>query len=153
MKEMEGWTLAVARDRQSGDISPYMVRIRDTVPADISRDHYPYLLEVTWAFLSTQAGQPHEDEEARMDDFEGAIEDALDRFKHAVLMAVITGKGKRVWFWYVRDVESAEQLFNEALAGKEQVPIDINILLDGKWAQYDKIQGSAANAPREGTKH
>ncbi len=137
------WLLAIARDRSGADITPYTVRIRKAVPASATPKQYPYLLEVTWAFFSTRAGQPDEDEEERMDAFEALIEENLSRLGETVLMASITGKGKRVWLWYVRNVENAERLFNEALAGKPPVPIDINILLDGTWTHYHRIRSSA----------
>ena len=143
---MDGWTIALARATGEADITPYMVRVRDHPPAGIDRRQFPYLLEVTWPFFSTRGGQPEEAEEERMDEFEELIEENLEGLNEAALMAVITGKGQRVWLWYLRDVETAERLFNEALAEQEPYPIEINILLDGKWEQYQKIRTSAANA-------
>ena len=142
----DGWVLAIARDREGADITPYTVRVREAPPKSIQPETFPYLLEITWAFFSTRAGQPEEADEERMDAFEELVEDNLSRMGEAALMASITGKGKRVWLWYVRDVETAERLFNDALAEEEPVPIEINILLDGKWAQYNKIRSSALNA-------
>ncbi len=142
----EGWTIALARATSEADITPYMVRVRDHPPAGLDRTQFPYLLELTWTFFSRRAGQPDEAEEERMDELEDLLEENLERMGEAVLMAVITGKGQRVWLWYIRDVETTERLFNQALAEKEPYPIEINILLDGKWQQYQKIRASAANA-------
>ena len=145
-EETDGWIIALARNREGADITPYMVRVRERVPAHIVPENFPYLLEVSWAFFSTRAGQPDEAEEERMDVFEDLVEDNLSRLGEAVLLATITGKGKRVWLWYLRDVETAEHMFNEALEGHDPCPLEINILLDAKWAQYHAIRSQAANA-------
>lgn len=118
------------------DGKPLIFRSLKDVPEGIDKADFPHLISITWRYdADANNGMPRADENNAQIVFEDALL-PLDANKISRLMLVVTGNGRKVWHWYVRDVENWMEEFNRALTGQPVYPIEITHTTEPDWRLY-----------------
>jgi uncharacterized protein DUF695 len=117
---------------------PIMVRVRDEAPADAKR--YPYLVSILWRYDgSVNSGLPDPGTLEQMGSCETALY-GVEAKDIAVMVACITGDGRREWLWYIRDKTAFMQHLNTALASLPKCPIELEVSDDAEWNAYRMLR-------------
>jgi hypothetical protein len=118
---------------------PLIFRSIKSVPEGSKESDYPYLINVYWPYKAeNEGGMPNADSNDAQIEFEDALE-RLDIAGISHLMLVVTGNGRKEWFWYVKDIDDWMNQFNASLAGKPVYPIQIENRHQPDWSQYHKF--------------
>lgn len=135
----ESWVLAKG---ESESELPVYVRYREDLPDEDEFKKLNTLMLISWDFESLDGtGYPSDKDYARMEDFENLMDEFLVETGVARLMAVFTGEGVREWLFYTADEEVFMLKFNEALAGKPVLPLEIEAYEDENWDAYEDYIG------------
>jgi len=112
---------------------PLIVRVRRDFAFVTDRSGYPTLLKIVWTFEADRAGMPDRLAAEAMEQFENRVVPAFEHDCHAVLTAVVTTHGTRLWIFYTSDVdECADRL---SAANQEQTcPIELLAREDREWS-------------------
>jgi len=123
-----------AQGEQDG--RPVIYRSLEAVPENQKELDFPNLINIYWSFeVDVNNGMPDSKSNEDQIAFEDAIE-SLDQNGISHLMLVVTGNGRKEWIWYVKDVDSWLNQFNELLKNHEVYPIKIEIEQDPEWLTY-----------------
>lgn len=118
---------------------PLIFRSIKSVPVGSKESDYPYLINVYWPYTAdNEGGMPNADSNDAQIEFEDALE-RLDKSGISHLMLVVTGNGRKEWFWYVKDIDNWINQLNVSLAGKPVYPIQIETSHQPDWSQYHKF--------------
>jgi|SRR5215213_4674308 len=121
---------------------PFILRFREDLPDDKEIERLNRLIVISWFFESADGtGMPKEADLQQMEDFEDLMDEALVEKGTARLMTVFTGEGIREWQFYTDDEEFFIEKFNEAMAGKPVLPLEIEALEDENWDAYKDYTG------------
>ncbi|WP_111979419.1 DUF695 domain-containing protein [Algibacillus agarilyticus] len=117
------------------DEYPVIFTSMKKAPIGLKESDYPHLVNINWPFSLENNGMPDQETKAAQIAFEKAIA-AMGETTTCHLMLVITGNGRKEWFWYVFSVDLWMGQLNECLAGQEAYPIEITISKEPDWATY-----------------
>ena len=97
---------------------------------------------MTWSFESADGtGMPTDEVLTQMEEFEDLLDDYLVEKDVARLMTVFTGDGVREWQFYTDYEDFFMQKFNDALAGRPVLPLEIEAFEDESWDAYRDYAG------------
>jgi hypothetical protein len=121
---------------------PFVLRFREDLPDEREIERLNRLIVISWFFESADGtGMPQESDLQQMEEFEDLMDEALVEKGTARLMTVFTGEGIREWQFYTDDEEFFIEKFNEAMAGKPALPLEIEALEDENWDAYKDYTG------------
>jgi hypothetical protein len=121
---------------------PCFIRIRQDLPDEDEFKKLSTLIVITWNFESADGtGMPPEAALTEMEDFEDLLDEKLIETGVARLMTVFTGDGVREWQFYTDDKDFFMQKFNDALAGRPVLPLEIEAFEDENWDAYRDYAG------------
>jgi len=133
-------TVAVASDiyftatgEQHGQ--PLIFRALRTVPEGVSKAELPYRITISWRYEPVARGMPSAETNGDQIAFEDAVM-ALDVNSVGRQMLVVTGNGRKVWYWYVRDADAWQIQLAQKIAGNSY-PIKLERAYDGDWSLYE----------------
>ena len=125
----DSWSLG----KLSMNDQEHFVRIRNSLPSAPDRELYPNLILVSWTYPTGPSGLPTAETAQLMQEFENAIESALEAKGLAVLAACLTGSGTKEWRYYTSDKEEFMAKFNSGLRGHPAYPIRLQFFADPQW--------------------
>lgn len=115
---------------------PIIYRSLHAVPFGERESDFPYLINIYWAFdAESNNGLPDAISNEAQIEFENHLE-SLDSNGISHLMLVVTGNGRKEWVWYVSNIESWMDEFNNLLSDCPVYPIEIENDLDPEWNTY-----------------
>lgn len=115
---------------------PIIYRSLHAVPSGEKESDFPYLINIYWAFdAESNNGLPDASSNEAQIEFENHIE-SLDTNGFSHLMLVVTGNGRKEWVWYVSNIESWMDEFNNLLSECPVYPIEIENDFDPAWDTY-----------------
>ena len=121
---------------------PFILRFREDLPDERELKKLNTLIVISWLFETENGtGMPTDEVLNQMEDFENLLDDALVEKGTARLMTVFTGEGVREWQFYTDDEEFFMRKFNEAMADKPVLPLEIEALEDENWDAYKDYTG------------
>lgn len=115
-----------------------LVTGRDDVDKYRSSGKYNFRVEVHWRYAPE--GMPTDDQARLMGDATDALQAALDKNKGAVLTGIYTGDGSRDWIFYTKGLEMFGKIFNRALEGLPQMPLQMEAYQDPDWEEYGEMR-------------
>lgn len=120
----------------TGEIDGLPLIFRSSLKTGVHEPDYPYLVTVYWDYeTDDKNGMPTEETNEAQVIFEDALEPLqAEAFSH--LMLVVTGNGQKEWNWYVSDVESWMEQFNELISDHPDYPLEIENSFEPDWASY-----------------
>ena len=119
------------------DGTPFIIRYRPHLHNFIETGTYNHRMEMVWLYKSPNpALMPEEDEYESMREAEDRLAAAFEKDALAVLAFVYTGHNQQVWHWYTHDLKSAGIRMNEALAGWDELPLELYVEDDPEWDEY-----------------
>lgn len=134
LKLEDNWTGA---EGSNADGIPVMVRYRQNLQDFIESGKYNSKLDITWSYdIDEAAEMPTPGEDGVMENFEADLLEAYEADYQGILVAVITGKGKKRWTWYVSDAELAKERLEQVLLRFETLPIEVSQTADPEWKGY-----------------
>jgi hypothetical protein len=120
------------------DGNPLVFRSITSVPKGVNKREFPSLIVVSWRYKLTEKGMP----DAEVNEAQIELEDILtplDANHTSRQMLVVTGNGRKVWYWYVRDV-ARWKAQAECLLGQYGYPIRITDADDHDWSFYENFK-------------
>lgn len=93
-------------------------------------------IEITWKYEPDGKGMPSDQVGELMEAAESALQKVMEKDKLAIMTAVYTGGGEKIWVFYTRAVHVFGERLNEALAPFELLPITIYTEHDPEWEEY-----------------
>lgn len=119
---------------------PLLIRFRSELRKNPDLSQYPNLIKITWNFETNSTGMPDSAASANMEAFEDRLITAVEPSQAAVLTAVITNDGARVWIFYTSNVGQFGHLLTEMPQEPEPYPIFLSTERDPEWSTlYDGI--------------
>jgi hypothetical protein len=79
---------------------------------------------------------PSDDVAEKMETMETALKKAVEKDKLAIMTAVYTGDGEKVWVFYTRTARVFGERLNDALSSFETLPISLYVEADSDWEEY-----------------
>jgi len=133
MKLSNEWFTALS-ENETGD----MVTIlgRDELTQFASSGKLKDRIEITWKYEPDEKGMPDDAVGERMEAAEVALQKSMEKDKLAIMTAIYTGGGEKIWVFYTRAVQVFGERLNEALAPFEVLPITIYTERDENWEEY-----------------
>ncbi len=129
-----------AQGEQDG--KPVIYRSMEKVPAGQAEKDFPTLVNISWPYAAdANNGMPDASTNADHIAFEDAIE-SLDQNGVGHLMLVVTGNGRKEWFWYVKDSAGWMAKLNELLVGHKVYPLEIATEHQPDWSTYHHFVSS-----------
>ena len=129
------WTLA----RSEEDGRPLVLRFLSQVPASVSRQDYPHLIHIHWGYpVDDERGMPESDLHATMIEMEEALL-PLEAEGLARNALIVTGNGRKEWFWYTRSVDEFIARLNDLLSGFSELPIALEASRDPEWSNLTGV--------------
>lgn len=124
------------------DGKPLIFRGRQYISSGVVESAYPTRVSIYWHYEpANESGMPDKE----TSDAQYELDDALNRLdapESSFLMLVVTGNGRKVWHWYVSDVEAWMKRLNELLVDHPVFPIRIEKSHEPDWFLYlDFISG------------
>lgn len=133
MKLSNEWFTALS-ENEAGQL--VTVSGRDGLTAFIESGKFKERVEITWQYEEDEKGMPSESLAEKMEEAEEALRKAMEKDKLAILTAVYTGGGEKIWVYYTRTVRVFGERLNEALAPFDRLPISIYTEVDPGWEEY-----------------
>lgn len=133
MKLSNEWFTALSEDEEGHLIT---VSGRDELTEFVQSGKFKERVEITWKYEGDEKGMPGEELAAQMEAVEETLKKAMEKDKLAILTAVYTGAGEKIWVFYTRTVRVFGERLNEALASFELLPISIYTEVDPEWEEY-----------------
>ena len=93
-------------------------------------------IEITWKYEPESKGMPPAELALQMEVVQEAIRKAVEKDKLAILTAVYTGSGEKIWNFYTRTTRVFCERLNEALASFDLLPITLYSEIDADWDEY-----------------
>jgi hypothetical protein len=122
---------------------PFILRFREDLPPERELKRLNILIVISWFFESEDGtGMPQDEDLQKMEDFENLMDDELVEKGTARLMTIFTGEGIREWQFYTDDEEFFMEKFNEAMANRPVLPLEIEALEDENWDAYKDYTGN-----------
>jgi Family of unknown function (DUF695) len=126
----------------TGDEEGKPLIFRSRVKSSVQEANYPNLVTVYWDYETTnESGMPDEE----INEFHISFEDTLqplDSEALSHLMLVVTGNGRKEWYWYASDVIVWMERFNELLTRHPEYPIEIENTFEPDWSFYHNFISS-----------
>lgn len=118
---------------------PLIFRARQNIPIGANQSDFPHQVLVEWYFdASENNGMPLPDTNEAQVTFEDALA-SFDDGAMSYLMLVVTGNGRKFWYWYVRDVPAWLEKLNDLLTDHPVYPIGISDSLDPEWSVWSGL--------------
>lgn len=117
------WATAISTNRDNG--RTIIFRYAKAFRSGFDRASQPIRIIIVWKFES-DTGMPVSEEHQRMNEFEDALESALDQEPSATLAMVSTGEDLREWTYYARSEAEFAARFDFAIIGMPNLPIEIH---------------------------
>ena len=133
--KQDNWSLS----KWSLNDQEIFIRMRDALPSAADRELYSNLILVSWTYSTGPSGLPTADTAQLMQDFENAIESALETKGLGVLAACITGKGRKEWRYYTSDKDEFMAQFNSGLKSHPAYPIRLQVFADPQWSALAEL--------------
>lgn len=133
MKLSNEWFTALSENEEGQLVT---VSGRDELTAFIESGKFKERVEITWKYEGDEKGMPSESLAEKMEEVEEALRKAMEKDKLAILTAVYTGGGEKIWVYYTRTVRVFGERLNEALAPFDRLPISIYTEVDPGWEEY-----------------
>ncbi|MDD4515036.1 DUF695 domain-containing protein [Massilibacteroides sp.] len=133
MRLSNEWFTALSQSETGQIIS---VLGRDELAEFASSGKLKDRIEITWKYEPDERGMVTEPVGKQMEDVEVALQKIMEKDKLAIMTAVYSGDGERVWVFYARNVRVFGERLNEALAPFELLPITIYTEHDPEWEEY-----------------
>lgn len=133
MKLSNEWFTALSEDEDGHLVTVYG---RDELTEFIQSGKLKERVEITWKYEGDEKGMPSDELAARMETVEETLRKVMEKDKLAILTAVYTGAGEKIWVFYTRTVRVFGERLNEALASFELLPITIYTEVDAEWEEY-----------------
>lgn len=133
MKLSNEWFTALSEDEDGHLVTVYG---RDELIEFIQSGKLKERVEITWKYEGDEKGMPSDELAAGMETVEETLRKVMEKDKLAILTAVYTGAGEKIWVFYTRTVRVFGERLNEALASFELLPITIYTEVDAEWEEY-----------------
>lgn len=133
MKLANNWFTALS-ENEMGDM--VIVSGRDDLQEFIDSGKFKERVEITWKYMGDEKAMPSEELSAKMEAAQELLQKAMEKDKLAIMTAVYTGGGEKIWVFYVRTSKVFGERLNEALAEMELLPITIYVENDPEWDEY-----------------
>jgi hypothetical protein len=127
----------------TGTIDNHPIIVRYITAPSVKPAEYPTLILITWKYKGTSNGMPDTPTGERMGVLEDLLPKKLESAASAYLAAVVTGNGRKEWYWYSRNEAESMKLLNEALAGQAAFPIQVSVQEDPTWSAHSQLAHSA----------
>jgi len=122
------------------DGKPVIFRSVTAIPDGIEKAKFSNLITVAWHFDPVKNGMPSTEVNEAQAEFEDAVA-PLDVNDLGRQMLVVTGNGRKVWYWYVRDPRSWKSEVDKRVEG-HSYPIEITSAFDPDWSLYEDFIAS-----------
>ncbi len=93
-------------------------------------------VEITWKYEGDEKGMPSDADAEKMETVQETLRKVMEKDKLAILTAIYTGDGEKIWVFYARTVRVFGERLNEALEPFELLPISIYTEIDAEWEEY-----------------
>lgn len=133
MKLSNEWFTALSENEEGHLVTVYG---RDELTEFVQSGKFKERVEITWKYEGDEKGMPSDDLAAQIETVEETLRKAMEKDKLAILTAVYTGAGEKIWVFYTRTVRVFGERLNEALASFELLPISIYTEIDPEWEEY-----------------
>ncbi|WP_085535240.1 DUF695 domain-containing protein [Massilibacteroides vaginae] len=133
MKLSDEWFTALS-ENETGDMITILGR--DELSEFASCGKLKDRIEITWRYDPDQKGMPASSVGELMEAVEVALQKIMEKDKLAIMTAVYTGGGEKIWIFYSRSVPVFGERLNEALAPFKLLPITIYAEQDEGWEEY-----------------
>ena len=131
--ESDSWAVA----ESLGDGQPMLLRYRPDLHEWFGDKHYPILLQISWTYEEiNSSGMPSLEQANEMGEFEEMLKSVLDD-RLAILTFVHTGRGRRIWSYYIADLNKAGTQINQTL--EPGYPIQIHACNDPNWDELRAV--------------
>lgn len=133
MKLSNEWFTALS-ENETGEL--VTVLGRDELSEFASSGKLKDRIEITWKYEPDTKGMPLEKTGQLMEAVEAALQKIMEKDKLAIMTAIYTGGGEKIWVFYTRAVHVFGERLNEALVPFELLPITIYTEHDPEWEEY-----------------
>lgn len=133
MRLSNEWFTALSENEDGNLVTIYG---RDELTEFVQSGKFKERVEITWKYEGDEKGMPQDALAEQMEKVEEALKKAMEKDKLAILTAVYTGAGEKIWVFYTRTVRVFGERLNEALASFELLPISIYTEVDPEWEEY-----------------
>ena len=115
---------------------PLIFRARQNIPVGANPSDYPNQILVEWHFdVDENNGMPPAATNEAQIEFEDALAN-LDDGDKSYLMLVVTGNGRKFWYWYAKDVPEWMGQLNNVLSEHPVYPIEVSDTSDPEWSVW-----------------
>ena len=129
------WALAEGTDSSNATV----IRFRSEFGNKPNITGYPHLIQITWSYTSSSSGMPDKLASEKMSVFEDRLINAVEPDINAVLVAVRTNGGERVWVFYSSNVREFGNRLTQMPQEKERYPIGLTTKEDPEWSFFYNI--------------
>ena len=119
-------------DVSKADDGAFIIRTLAKFPGEAARARHPILIVVRWKYGDEASGMPDAETLATMVQFEDALYESLDD-EWGVEAATVIGDGAKEWRFYTSKADTFYAGFNEALAGHQRYPVELEPFEDPNW--------------------
>lgn len=133
MRLSNEWFTALSENEDGNLVTIYG---RDELTEFVESGKFKERVEITWKYEGDAKGMPQDVLAEQMEKVEEALKKAMEKDKLAILTAVYTGAGEKIWVFYTRTVRVFGERLNEALTSFELLPISIYTEVDPEWEEY-----------------
>lgn len=135
-EQEQEWLTATALE----DEFTVIFRLLPEIPTGVVTADFPSRIEIVWTYQSpNESGMPGPDDQDIMNQFEARLVAAWQNAGIGHLSMLITGNQICEWQWYLKDVDQALFILNEAIADLPPLPIDIHTETDPDWYAYSNF--------------
>lgn len=134
MKLSNEWFTALSEVEEGHQL--VSVNGRDGLKEFIDSGKFKERVEITWKYEGDKNGMPSEELAEKMTTVQEKLRRAMEKDKLAILTAIYTGAGEKIWVFYTRTVRIFGERLNLALASFELLPINIYTEVDAEWEEY-----------------
>lgn len=141
MRLSNEWFTALS-ENEAGQL--VVVLGRDELSGFVSSGKLKDRIEITWRYEPDVKGMPASEVAEVMEATEVALQKVMEKDKLAIMTAVYTGGGEKIWTFYARSVSVFGERLNEALASFELLPVTLYTEHDPEWEEYLDMLGMKA---------
>ena len=135
-EQEQEWLTATAKE----DELTVIFRLLPEIPTGLVTANFPARIEIVWTYQSpNESGMPGPDIQQIMNQFEEHLVNSWQNAGLGYLTMLITGNNICEWQWYLKDVDEALLILNEAIADLPTLPIDIHTEIDPDWYAYSNF--------------
>lgn len=133
MRLSNEWFTALSEDESGNLVAVYG---RDELTEFVQSGKFKERVEITWKYEGDEKGMPVDSLAEQMENVQETLRKAMEKDKLAILTAIYTGAGEKIWVFYTRTIRVFGERLNEALASFELLPISIYTEIDPEWEEY-----------------